>query len=114
RALRPGRSIRRPPFAPSLFPFRRTRPPIAPLSSRPIAGRPVAALGTFAGFLTRKIGVTVLVRRLLYPGGQKFQIEKIRRGFLLGHESLYALGGGCKIGDAIWQRLLMGEKSKIN
>jgi hypothetical protein len=49
--------------------------------------------GLFAGI----IGVGVLVRRLLQPGRQKFQIEKIRRFFLLGHESLYAKADGCKI-----------------
>ena len=108
----PGRRSFGLPGRSAFFRLLRRRGPrsAAPLSIDRVGA---VALARPSVFFPGKIGVTVFVRRFLDPGGQKFQIEKIRRGLLLGHESLYAMAGGCKIGGAIWRPNGV-KKSKIN
>ena len=75
---------------------RRPRASLVPVAARPIAVAAIALRrrnGLFAG----KLSIALLVRLFLDPGGQKPQIEKIRRRVLLGHRSLYAKADGCKI-----------------
>jgi hypothetical protein len=75
---------------------RRPRAPLVPVAARPITVAAIALRrgnGLFAG----KLSIALLVRLFLDPGGQKPQIEKIRRRVLLGHRSLYAKADGCKI-----------------
>src|SRR5438477_1438860 len=111
-ALRSWPALSLPRIASALFRPWRSRSAFAPVASRSIAVPAVVRPGRSV-FFAGKIGVGIFVRRFLHPGGQELQIKKIRRGFLLGHESLYAMAEGCKIGGAIWCRLDCSKKQNI-